>query len=145
MKRSTGLRNYMLVTGSFKQAIDGSVLHIYSGAVPASADDSIASAILLCTISLDGSGAGVTLAAAASGGTVSKNPNEIWTGDVVASGQATFFRMEKPSDASGASTSAVRLQGTVGLVNADLNLSSVNLVVGDARRINYFVGSISAG
>lgn len=145
MKRSTGLRNYMLATGSFKQAIEGSVLSIYAGPVPPTADAPITGATLLCTISAEGTGAGVTLNTSASGGTISKNPSEVWTGEVIASGTATFFRMQQPSDASGESTTAVRLQGTVGLIDADLQLSSVNLVLGDARRINFFVGSISAG
>lgn len=145
MKRSTGLRNFMLATGSFKQAIEGSVLSIYAGPVPPTADDPITGATLLCTVSKEGTGAGVTLNTSASGGTISKNPSEVWTGEVIASGTATFFRMQQPSDASGESTTAVRLQGTVGLIDADLQLSSVNLVLGDARRINFFVGSISAG
>jgi len=63
---------------------------------------------------------------------------------VLVSGQASFFRMLKPADAGGVSTSAVRLQGSVGLIGADLNFSSVNLISGDARRINNFVASISA-
>lgn len=144
MKRSTGLRNHMLVTGSFKSAIDGSVIRIYAGTAPASADDSIGSATLLCTISVGGSGIGVTIDTVAASGAVTKNPSEIWTGDVRVSGQATFFRMLKPADADGSSTSAIRLQGSVGLVGADLNFSSTNFISGDARRINNFVASISA-
>lgn len=135
----------MLASGSFKAALAGTVLRIYGGAAPASADESIGSAVLLCTISVDGDGTGVTLDAAASGGVIAKNPSEVWTGDVTTSGTAAFFRMELASDAGAFSTSAVRMQGTVGLVGADLNFSSVILLVGDARRINYFAASISAG
>ena len=58
MKRSTGLRNYMLATGSFKQAIEGSVLSIYAGPVPPTADAPITGATLLCTISAGGTGVG---------------------------------------------------------------------------------------
>ena len=145
MKRSTGLRNYMLASGSFKAALAGTVLRIYGGAAPASADESIGSAVLLCTISVDGDGTGVTLDATASGGVIVKNPSEVWAGDVTTSGTATFFRMEFAADTGAFSTSAVRMQGTVGLVGADLNFSSINLATGDARRINYFAASISAG
>lgn len=145
MKRSTGLRNYMLASGSFKAALAGTVLRIYGGAAPASADESIGSAVLLCTISVDGDGTGVTLDATASSGVIVKNPSEVWTGDVTTSGTATFFRMEFAADAGAFSTSAVRMQGTVGLVGADLNFSSVSLTLGDARRVNYFAASISAG
>ena len=145
MKRSTGLRNYMLASGSFKAALAGTVLRIYGGAAPASADESIGSAVLLCTISVDGDGTGVTLDATASGGVIVKNPSEVWTGDVTTTGTASFFRMEFAADTGAFSTSAVRMQGTVGLVGADLNFSSINLGLGDARRINYFAASISAG
>lgn len=145
MKRSTGLRNYMLASGSFKQALAGTVIRVYGGTAPASADDAIGAATLLCTISVDGDGTGVTLDATASGGVITKNTSEVWTGDVTASGTATFFRMEFAADTGAFSTTAVRMQGTVGLVGADLNFSSVNLTLGDARRINYFAASISAG
>lgn len=145
MKRSTGLRNYMLASGSFKQALAGTVIRVYGGTAPASADDAIGAAPLLCTISVDGDGTGVTLDATASGGVITKNTSEVWTGDVTASGTATFFRMEFAADTGAFSTTAVRMQGTVGLVGADLNFSSTNLTLGDARRINYFAASISAG
>ena len=145
MKRSTGLRNYMLASGSFKQALAGTVIRVYGGTAPASADDAIGAATLLCTISVDGDGTGVTLDATASGGVITKNTSEVWAGDVTASGTATFFRMEFAADTGAFSTTAVRMQGTVGLVGADLNFSSVNLTLGDARRINYFAASISAG
>lgn len=145
MKRSTGLRNYMLASGSFKQALAGTVIRVYGGTAPASADDAVGAAPLLCTISVDGDGTGVTLDATASGGVITKNTSEVWTGDVTASGTATFFRMEFAADTGAFSTTAVRMQGTVGLVGADLNFSSVNLTLGDARRINYFAASISAG
>lgn len=144
MKRSTGLRNYMLATGSFKQAIDSSIINIYSGVEPATADDALGSAVLLCTISLEGTGTGVTLATVPSAGTLTKNPSEVWTGDVLVSGQASFFRMQKPADAGSSSVSAVRLQGTVGLIGADLNFNTINLVSGNARRINNFVAAIPA-
>ena len=145
MKRSTGLRNYMLATGSFKEAMDGKVIKVYAGTAPASADDAIGAATLLCTISVDGTGTGVTFEVAPASGTISKDTSEIWTGDVVANGTASFFRMLTTADDNSYSTSAVRMQGTVGLVGADLHFSSVSLTIGDARRINYFVASISAG
>lgn len=135
----------MLASGSFKGALAGTIIRVYGGAAPAAADDALGAAVLLCTISVDGTGTGVTLDATASGGVIVKNPSEVWTGDVVTSGTAAFFRMELASDAGAFSTSAVRMQGTVGLVGADLNFSSVSLLVGDARRINYFAASISAG
>lgn len=146
MKRSTGLRNYMLATGSLKGALDGKVIKIYNGAEPVTADAALAGNTLLCTITVDGDGAtGLTLAAAATGGQITKNTSEVWEGDIVASGTASFFRMETLADAGGSSTSAVRLQGSVANVGADLNFTDTAFTTGDSRRINYFVASIPAG
>jgi hypothetical protein len=49
-KLSTGLRNYMLATGSLRKAFENGVLKIYSGSAPTSADDA-ENGVLLCTIS----------------------------------------------------------------------------------------------
>ena len=145
MKRSTGFRNYLLATGSAKAALDGKVIKVYSGTAPATADDTLGAAVLLCTISVDGTGTGVTMAATASGGQLTKNSSEVWKGTIGTSGTASFFRMETAADAGGLSTTAVRLQGNIALDGADLNFASIDLVAGNERQINYFTVSISAG
>lgn len=146
MKRSTGLRDFLLSTGSLRDALDGTVLRIYSGPIPASADAALAGNTLLCVITKDGDGeSGLTLAPEAGGGQITKNSSEVWEGEVLANGEATFFRQEFLTDAGDASSSAIRLQGTVGVVGEDMNLSSTNFVVGDSRRINFYVAAIPAG
>lgn len=145
MKRSTGFRNYLLATGSAKAALDGKVIKVYSGTAPATADDALGAAVLLCTISVDGTGTGVTMAATASGGQLTKNSSEVWKGTIGTSGTASFFRMETAADAGVLSTTAVRLQGNIALDGADLNFASIDLVAGNERQINYFTVSISAG
>jgi len=145
MKRSTGFRNAMLSTGAIP-ALNGLVLKIYNGpSIPASADDAIAvGTTLLCTISVSDTGTGLTFGTPA-GGQASKNSGEVWSGTVVNSGTANFFRMEPASDADGASTTAIRIQGTVGLDGADMNFGNTALVAGNLRQINLFVISVSAG
>lgn len=138
LKRSTGLRNAMLVTGSFKNRMDGCFMKIYGGPVPASSDDAIGAAVLLCTISNNSTATGLTFAAAAAGGVLSKTVAEVWSGNNVADGDATFYRMEKPGDTQGASTTEERVQGTVGVAGADLNLSNTTLVNGAPQAINYY-------
>lgn len=145
MKRSTGLRNYVLDTGSMKSALDGKIITIYSGPIPASADDAIGSAIPLVVISVDGAGTGVTMAPSASGGQLSKNPSEVWQGTILNSGTASFFRMQTAADGGGASTTAVRVQGVCALDGGDMNLSTLALVAGNIREIKYFTVSITAG
>jgi hypothetical protein len=146
MKRSTGLRNYMLSTGSLKTALDGKVINIYAGAVPATADAALSpDNVLLATISVSGSGTGLTMAAAAAAGQLTKNSSEVWSGETLANGTAAFFRMQTAADDNAASTTAVRLQGTVALDGADMNFATLSLVAGNTRQINYFVISVSAG
>lgn len=146
MKRSTGIRNYMLATGSLKGALDGTVIKIYSGPAPADADHALAGNTLLCTITKNGDGAsGLTLDATAVGGQITKNTGEVWEGEIVATGEATFFRQESLADAGGLSSTAIRLQGSVANVGADMNFSDVSFVEGDSRRINFYVATIPVG
>lgn len=146
MKRSTGLRNYMLATGSFKAAMTGSVVKVYSGAPPATADAVIPSdSVLLLTYSLNGTGGGVSFDATAGDGTLQKNPDEVWQGTIAASGAPTFFRMQAPSDDGSDSLTLNRLQGTVGLLDADMVVSNLTWTAGDERKLNYFTVTIAAG
>lgn len=147
MKRSTGLRNYMLASGSFMDAMAGKVIKIYTGSVPVSADAALAVGnTLLCTMTVDGDGVtGLTLAPTAAGGQITKNTSEVWEGEIVASDTATFFRHETMADAGALSTDAIRLQGTVSNIGADLNFTDKEFVLGDTRRINYYVAAIPAG
>ena len=145
MKRSTGLRNYLLDTGSMKAALAGKVIIIYEGTEPATADAAIGGAVPLVTISVDGTGTGVTMEATASGGQLVKNTSEVWKGTIAANGTASFFRMQTPADSGASSTTAVRIQGTCALNGGDMDLSTLSLILGNEREINSFVVSISAG
>lgn len=138
VKTSTGLRNGMLVTGSFKGIMDGCVLKLYGGTVPADADAAIGGATLLCTITQDATATGLLFDTAAVAGVVSKDPAQIWRGVNAVSGTSTFYRLELTGDAGDASTTAARVQGTVGTLGADLNLSSVALVAAASQTIDFF-------
>jgi archaellin len=63
----------------------------------------------------------------------------VWTGNCVASGTATFYRLGAVSDTSAASSVALRIQGTVGLAGADLNVTSTTFTNGEEKRIDYYV------
>lgn len=132
---SSGLRDHLLISGSFKSALDGGVLRIYSGAIPANADADSSGATILCTISLDATGTGLTWGSTVTAGILSKNTTEIWRGLVDNTGTATYFRFMAIADTGALSTTDKRVQGTVGLVGADLNFSNVNLVAGNYRVI----------
>ncbi len=132
---SSGLRDHLLISGSFKSALDGGVIRIYAGTMPATADADSSSLTVLCTISLDATGTGLTWGSTVTAGILSKNTTEVWRGLIANTGTATFFRFMAISDTGAASTTDKRVQGTIGLVGADLNFSNVNLVAGNYRVI----------
>ena len=123
---STGLRVAMLA--ATKSVLDGGEIRIYGGIRPAAADDSLGAAVLLCTVRLNGTN-GIVFDDSTTGILV-KPTGAAWTGDNVASGTATFFRIVQPADTGAASTTAPRIQGAVGVVAADLNLDTVALISG---------------
>lgn len=140
--KSTGLANYIATTGSLKAALDGGFLLLFSGPVPATADEAVdASSVMLCKISVGGNGTtGLTFATPASGGILSKTASETWQGTVAATGTATFWRFCAAGDAGMAASSTIaRLQGTVGTTVASEGvLSSVDLVSGNTQDIGLF-------
>jgi len=144
-KLSTGLRDHMLVTGSVKSGLDGGVIRIYSGAVPADADAALGGATLLVTISNNDLGTGITLDASASNGVAVKNTTETWSGTVASTGVATFFRYSGLTDAGTLSTTERRLQGTVGTALADLLVSSTTFTATNLRQIDSFNVAMPAG
>ena len=139
LKTSTGLRNAMLVDGSLAAAFDLGRIEIYAGTVPGTADEAIpGGATLLCTITNNSTATGTTMDTVAYAGSVSKAPAEVWSGVNVATGTATFYRHVGATDDGTLSTTQPRLQGTVGTVGAELNLSAINLTNGATQTIDYY-------
>lgn len=136
VKVSTGLRNALLDSASLKDILDGGFLDIYSGTIPATADDALTGATLLCRVSNGGSG--LTFDTSAVGGVLSKNPSEVWQGLNTASGVASFFRFVTAADTGAASDTEERIQGTVAVLGADLNISNTSLTVSAPQAIQFF-------
>lgn len=141
IKLSTGLRNYMLDTGSFKAAFpggaNGSRLRIFSGSPPADAD-AAETGTLLVNITNNSTTTGITFDTATAG-TIAKTPSETWSGVNAATNTAGYFRLTTgTADGGGSSTTLRRLQGSVGVSGADLNLSSVSLTSGATQTIDFF-------
>lgn len=137
---STGLRNKLLGTDSLKSALAGGFIHVYGcdpANVPASANDAIGAAhTLLLTLYGDGTASGLNLGTPADG-IISKASSENWSGGVLASGTARFFRYVGAGDTGTSSTTEPRLQGTVARVGGHLNLSKVDLVAGDTQAVSF--------
>lgn len=134
LNRSTGLRNKMLDTGSFKSIMALCFINIYSGTRPASANDAVpGGSVLLATITKDGDGTtGLSWDTAAAAGVLLKHQSHVWRDSSInANGIAGWFRIYEAGDTpANASSSAARADGTCGTSGADLNLSTVNLVAG---------------
>jgi hypothetical protein len=133
LKLSTGLRDGMLDTSPFKTLLDASRVKIYSGVAPSSADD--AEGTLLVSIGSDNADTHCHFAASASSGVISKN-SDVWSAVASASGTASYFRMVVNTDTGVLSTTEIRMQGTVGTSNADINMSSVSIVSGATQTID---------
>ena len=139
LKSSTGLRNKLLDTGSLKTTLALGSIKIYSGTPPASADDAIGGGnTLLCTITVNSGATGLSMAAAAVNGVLSKLTTDVWSGVNAASGTASFYRHVAAGDTGASSTTEARLQGLVAVAGAELNLSSVNLTAGATQTIDYY-------
>ena len=142
---STGLRNILLgsaaaasaTSASLSTAMNLGFLMIYAGSVPASADAALGGATLLCQVSNASGATGLTLDAPASG-VIPKNSSEVWSGVNVATGTAAFFRWVAAGDDGTLSTTQARIQGLVGTLGSDMNLSSVSLTSGATQTIDTF-------
>lgn len=151
LKFSTGYRNASASAALGSSApgstiMAGKVIKVYSGTVPADADAALGGATLLATYSVNG--AGTPLAwGTPSGGSASKVPGDAWQATAVASGTPSFFRYELPADDGSASTTAIRIQGKVGLVSdvdADLALSTLAIVNGAPLTIDTASATVPA-
>lgn len=138
IKLSTGLRVALAVGDDLKATLDGGLVRIYSGAVPANADAALGGAVLLNEISVGGDGTPVTWEGAAPLGVLKKSVAENWTGNNVAGGDPTFFRYVKAGDAGDASATAIRFQGTAGVLGSDMYIAELPLVNGQPQSFSLF-------
>ncbi len=143
LRLSTKLRDNLAGTTGFAATFANGVIEIYSGTQPATAD-SAATGTLLGTVTLN-SGAftpgtatnGLTFASA-SGGSVSKSG--VWSFDGVAVGTAGWFRLKGNAvDAGGISTTLPRLDGSVAVSGADMNMSNISVTIGSPHTVDTFV------
>ncbi len=113
---STGLRNHILDTGDIQGKLDGASIRLYSGSQPASSDDAKPGASTLLAIITP-----LACTGAASSGSISIDAAV--SVNAVATGTAGWFRLHESGDATpdNASTTAARIDGTVGTSGANLN------------------------
>lgn len=137
IKSSTGLRDGALGDSSIKDLLDLGFIDFYAGAVPATADADVTGHTKLCRISKNSTGDGLEMDPP-SGGIMSKPSGDVWSGVNLATGTATFYRHVAPSDTGAASTTQPRLQGSLGVAGADINIAILALVLGATQPLDTY-------
>jgi hypothetical protein len=139
LRLSTGTVNKLMDTSPFKTLFAGGFIDIYSGSRPAAADDAPPSgAVKLATVYSDGASLGIHFDASATGGVLKKASAEKWScTSMLATGTASWFRLHEATDpGTASSTTACRVDGTVGTSGADMNLTSTSFSAGAPLTIN---------
>ncbi len=143
VRLSTGLRNNLAGATGFAATFANGIIEIRSGTQPASAD-AAATGTLLGTVTL-ASGEftpgvttnGLTFATAADGA-VSKSG--VWSFNGVAAGTAGWFRFKGNAlDNDLLSTTLPRLDGSIAVSGADMNLSNISIAIGAPTTCDGFV------
>ena len=142
LRLSTKLRTNLAGTTGFASTFANGIIEIRSGTQPATAD-SAATGTLLGTITL-ASGAftpgsatnGLTFAAAADGAV---NKSGTWSMNGTAAGTAGWFRLKGNAlDDNLSSTTLPRLDGSVAVSGADMNLSNISITIGAPTTVDSF-------
>lgn len=146
---STGFVNAVNQTGSVKATMQDSVIGIFSGTQPANADATEGAGSLLMLITVDGGA--FTGGSATNGlemgtstdGVLSKAAGETWKGTGLAAAStgttATWFRWYANAYTTGASTSAVRIDGAIGTTSAyEMQMSNTSIVEDVEAIVNTF-------
>jgi len=152
LRLSDAMRNHMLETSSVEAALALGFLIIYSGSQPASANDA-ATGVRLATIAVSDGAVGLTFDTIATAGTLPKAVAETWNGTAGATGTAGWFRFEEldvnkatteaSADAGGAGDK--RVDGSIAVSGADLNMSNVSVVSGATQTVTSFNVIMPAG
>ena len=137
IKISTGLADAMMDDVGATAALNAASLElrIFSGPEPLTADAALADETLLVTIQVNGGG-GMQFAFAAEG-TIMKDIDQSWLGNVLNTGVPTYYRLCPKTDDNTASTTKVRVQGSVG-PTGDLMLGTTTLATGNPQSIDFY-------
>ncbi len=129
--------------GSISDLFQNAVIDVYSGTQPTTADlTETSGSVKLVTITLS-SGAFVSGSSTnginfgeVSSGVLSKESGETWSGVGLANGTAGWFRLYDNSYTTGASSTAVRLDGSVASSGAQFNMTNTTVVTGATSTVD---------
>ena len=126
--------------GSLKDLLRNGVLDIYSGTQPTTADDTESGTKLVRitessgTFVADADDNGLNLGASVSG-VIGKRSGETWSGLGLVNGTAGWFRFYANDATTGASTTAVRLDGSIATTGAQMNMSNTTITASGTTTI----------
>lgn len=149
LRLSTGLRNALLGTDSFKEIMADGVIRIFPGVQPTSADDAegathLVEITLASAAFTPGAPEGGLEFGDAAAGVLPKKTGEVWSGVATATGSAGWFRFYPNARPTGASGSAARFDGSVATSGAQLNMSSTAITSGATTTIDSFSMTLPA-
>lgn len=75
---------------------------------------------------------------AAASGAMAKKTGETWSGVVLASGVAGYYRMVQTSDDGGSSATAIRKQGAISTGGQELTMTNTSLVLGVTHTVDSY-------
>lgn len=130
--------------GSLKDIFKDGIIEIYSGAQPSSPDDPVSGTKLIRLTVASGAwvagafGNGLEFEDDPTEGELEKD-SDVWSGAGLAAGNAGYFRfVGNPADAGGASTVLPRIDGSVGITGADINMPTTAIEVGATYTLDTF-------
>ncbi|MEX2600443.1 MAG: hypothetical protein WD355_02265 [Balneolaceae bacterium] len=138
-KFSTGFRD-ALINNDLAEMFEGGELHIYSGTQPTDADADEGAGTLLAVIALP---ADEAFENTPTDGILEKAGTWEETSAPV-TGTAAWFRLYDSAVTTGASVTAVRLDGTVGTATSDLIIDSTSITSGDSVVVDTFSITLAA-
>lgn len=129
IRLSTGLRNKLAGTDGqgFGEAMNNGVLDIYTGAQPTDANQVETGTKLVRLSSTSGTAAEDGLKFGTTGDGTLTIGTPAWSGLILASGVAGWFRFYGSGGTAGSSATAIRFDGAVGVSGSDLDLTHTNL------------------
>jgi len=126
------------ILDGFKDIFRNCRINFYNGTIPTTADDAT-TATILWQVSKDGLGVdGLTWENTVNGET-KKSLTETWKGTVTTAGLQSWFRIfEENDDPALASTLNARIDGTIGISGADLNMPTLYAIENAIPELVYF-------
>lgn len=143
LRFSTGLRDYVLGTGSFKGALASCFIDVYSGAQPASAD-AAPTGTKLGTYSVNHDGVTGGTWGTPSAGVMDKATAETWQMVGAVAGSAGWFRFRLAGDLGTTNTTDIRMDGAIASSGADMDRSDTSVVVGKIYTLDAFPMDLAA-